>query len=193
MLSYRAMSNPIEHQRCLEAVAEDSDREAFAQIFRHFAPRIKSYLLRGGANETEVDELVQEAMMRVWTRAKGFDPSRASASTWIFTIARNLRIDRIRKMKRVDVDPQDPALVLDEAPSPEQQTSARLRAQNVREALSNLPTEQATILSAMYFQGQSQSQIAETLELPLGTVKSRVRLAMKAVKTSLEPEEEVHP
>ena len=187
------MSTPSEHLRCLEAVAKDSDREAFAQLFRYFGPRIKSYLLRGGASEAEVDELVQEAMIRVWTKAVGFDPSRASAATWIFTIARNLRIDRIRKMKRVDVDPQDPALVLDETLSPERLATARQQSRHLLKALSELPREQSTILSAMYFHGQSQSQIAEALGIPLGTVKSRVRLAMKAIKASLGPREEVHP
>ena len=173
------------HASLLLTVSKTGDRNAFSILYEHYAPRVKSYLLRGGATLSEVEELVQEVMFRIWKRASSYNPSRASVSTWVFTIARNLRIDRIRKMKHVDVDPSDPALVAAKAPSPEMKTRQRERIQAVREELSSLPKPQAEILAAMYYQGTSQSQLASEMDLPLGTVKSRVRLATKAMRSSL--------
>jgi RNA polymerase sigma-70 factor (ECF subfamily) len=142
--------------------------------------------MRGGTSVSEAEELAQEVMLRVWNRAHSYDPRRAAVSTWIFTIARNLRIDRIRKMKRVDVDPQDPAMVASDAPSPERGSQLRERSRAVRAELQSLPQAQAEILSAMYYQGRSQAELAAELGLALGTVKSRVRLATQTLRGCLD-------
>jgi len=186
MLSSLKMVEAPSHSSQLLAVAQTGDRAAFADLYAHFAPRLKSYLMRGGTSVSEAEELAQEVMLRVWNRAHSYDPRRAAVSTWIFTIARNLRIDRIRKMKRVDVDPEDPAMVASDAPSPESDSQLRERIRAVRAELQALPPAQAEILNAMYYQGHSQVELAAELGLALGTVKSRVRLATQTLRGGLD-------
>lgn len=170
----------------IEAVATDHDREAFAALFDHFAPRLKAFFMRAGANPSMSEELVQESMLVVWRRATLFDRSKASASTWIYTIARNKRIDRLRRERRPEYDPNDPALV----PAPETGADSTVEATQwscrVRDAMGALPAEQRRVLDLHYFEDKSQSTIAEELTLPLGTVKSRLRLALKRLRSALE-------
>jgi RNA polymerase sigma factor (sigma-70 family) len=163
-------------------IAHNRDRRAFEILFGHFAPRIKGYLMRHGAASVAAEDLAQETMLAVWRKAQLFDPSRASASTWIFTVARNLRIDSIRREKRPDFDPNDPAFVPgEEAPADAQMMrdddDSRLRA-----ALGKLPPEQAEIVQLSFFADKPHSAIAAELGLPLGTVKSRLRLAMARIR-----------
>ena len=170
----------------IERIARVADREAFAELFRRFAPRIKSYLKRLGCETGQAEELTQETMVMVWRRAAMFDRHRASASTWLFTIARNKRIDALRRERRPEIDPTDPALVPDPAPSAEEPLLLRQRTGRLAAALAELPREQAELIQMAYFDEHSQSAIAEARRLPLGTVKSRLRLALSRLRRSLE-------
>lgn len=170
----------------IERIARVADREAFAELFRRFAPRIKSYLRRLGCETGQAEELTQETMVMVWRRATMFDRRRASAATWLFTIARNKRIDALRHERRPEIDPTDPALVPGPAPSAEEPLLLRQRAGKLAAALAELPREQADLVRLAYFDDRSQSAIAEERRLPLGTVKSRLRLALARLRRSLE-------
>lgn len=177
--------SPKELADLLERIAQHQDRAAFAELFAAFAPRVKGFLVRALRDTTVADELTQEVMVRVWRRAPSFDRSRGSASAWIFTIARNARIDHARR-KRPDIDPSDATLVPDAAPRADELTGQLRRAGRVREALQELPEEQAQILVSAYFEGRSLREIAEGQGVPLGTVKSRVRLAMGRLRQALD-------
>lgn len=168
----------------LGAVARQ-DRSAFAHLFRHFAPRVKSYMLRLGSDESQAEELAQEALAMVWRKAAQYDADRAAASTWIFTIARNLRIDAFRRTNRPELDPDDPALVPDPPPQGDAVVAQKQTAELVRAALATLPEEQRQVLHMSFFDEKTHSEIAAALDLPLGTVKSRIRLAFGRVKASI--------
>ncbi len=171
----------------LRAVAERHDREAFGRIFAFYAPRVKAYLRRLGAEDAVAEDLTQEAMLSVWRRAQQFDPRRAAVSTWIFTIARNKRIDALRRDRRPDYDPEDPAIVepVDDAPRGDQVAETEQIKLVVQRAIDGLPTEQAQLLRIFYFEEKPHSAIAEELGLPLGTVKSRLRLALSKLRVTL--------
>ena len=174
----------------LEAVARERDRQAYAELFRHFAPLLKSFALSspGMSSNALAEELVQEVMLKIWNRASTFDSAKASATTWIYTLARNCRIDLLRKKYRVreevDVDElwdlgTDEDLLEDEV------YQKRIEV-DVRESLGGLPAEQRQIITKVYMEGKSHSEVAEELGLPLGTVKSRVPLAMSKLKVMLD-------
>lgn len=163
--------------RCIEAVALNRDREAFARLFDHFAPRLKAYLLRAGATPGAAEDFAQEAMLVVWRKASLFDARRAGASTWIFTIARNLRIDAIRREKLAQREP-DPSELPDDPLRPDQIYGERADGDRIRSALGNLSREQFRIVELSYFHDKPHSEIARELGVPLGTVKSRLRLAL---------------
>lgn len=165
-------------------VAEVRDRKAFETLFAHFAPRVKAYLLRLGAGSAVAEDLAQEAMLSVWRKASLFDPSRASAATWIFTIARNLRIDALRRERRPDFDPNDPALVPDDGPGGDALLMREDEEARIRDALAQLPPEQAEVVRLSFFADKPHSAIAMELGLPLGTVKSRLRLAMARIRVT---------
>lgn len=169
----------------LLAVGRDHDRAAFAHLFGHFAPRLKAYLRRQGCDPTGAEELAQEVMLLVWRRAETYDPAQASASTWIFTIARNRRIDALRREQRPEIDPNDPALVPDPTEAADQRVASRETAGRLRAALKDLPPEQADLLRLAYFEDKPHSVIATERGLPLGTVKSRLRLAMERLRRAL--------
>ncbi|MFL0800557.1 MAG: sigma-70 family RNA polymerase sigma factor [Agarilytica sp.] len=165
------------------------DESAFAEVFAHFAPLIKGFCqsnktyLGGDAAE----ELVQEVMIKVWQKASNFDPTRASASTWIYTIARNTRIDYLRKHAKHDVNssPVETEDIWDES-SDNQPFVFMKRSREEKEVaqlLEALPAEQIRCIEKVYMEGKSQSEIAEELDLPLGTVKSRVRLGLKKLQS----------
>ncbi len=177
----------------IERVARSGDREAFARLFRRFAPRVKSYLRRLGCDPGQAEELAQETMVMVWRRAASFDRGRAGASTWLFTIARNKRIDALRRERRPELDPDDPALVPDPVPSAETPLLARDRGRRLATALAGLPPEQAELIRLAYFDDQSQSEIAAGRQLPLGTVKSRLRLALARLRRALDDGAEDRP
>ena len=178
--------SPAEMTALLATVGAKRDRAAIEVLFVHFAPRVKSYLLRFGASAALADDLAQEAMLTIWRKAEMFDPAKASASTWIFTIARNLRIDAIRRERRPEFDPNDPALVPDEEVPPDTQMVRDSEDARVRDALTGLSAEQAQVVQMSFFAEKPHSQIAKELGLPLGTVKSRLRLAMARIKAALD-------
>ncbi|MBX7249907.1 MAG: sigma-70 family RNA polymerase sigma factor [Caulobacteraceae bacterium] len=163
------------------AVATRGDRDAFALLFEHFAPRVKSYMLRLGAPPETAEELAQECLLTVWRKATLFDPARAGASTWIFAIARNLRIDAVRRQRRprFEDDPTD-----EPAPEPPADAIAFAAERDVRlrEAMRELPPDQAEVIRRSFFQDKAHSEIARELSLPLGTVKSRLRLALARLR-----------
>lgn len=175
-----------EHMSALvKAVALRQDRQAFSQLFQHYAPRVKSYLLRQGADDGQAEEVVQETMLAVWRKAGLFDAAKASAGTWIFTIARNLRIDLIRKARRPEFAADDPAFVPDAEEAPDASMQAGQRREKVRDALKDLPDEQATVVRLSFFEDKPHGEIAQQLSVPLGTVKSRLRLAMRRIRAVL--------
>jgi len=167
------------------AIARDRDRAAFVALYEHYAPRLKSYLLRLNAADA-AEEMAQEAMLMVWRKAAQFDPQRASASTWIFTIARNLYIDRKRKERRPEIDPSDPMLVSDGDPAADTALAMRQSEHLVRAALATLPPEQAQVIELSFFSDKAHAAIAAELKLPLGTVKSRLRLALARLRAGLD-------
>ncbi len=170
----------------LVAVGERRDRAAFAVIFRYFAPRVKSYLLGIGGGGSKVDECVQETFAAVWSKAHMFDPARASASTWIFRIARNQRIDAFRRERRPEFDPDDPAFTPAKEVDGEEAFTARERTELVSEAMAELSEEQREVLRLSFFEDISHDAIARRLDVPIGTVKSRIRLAYGHLRARLE-------
>ena len=164
-------------------VSTSQDRSAFKQLFNHFAPRIKSFLMKAGADPTMAEECSQEAMATVWNKAKLFDPARASASTWIFTIARNKRIDAIRKIRR----PEPDELTWPDGMEDAQEDALELKQQSeiLADAIQNLPEKQRQLVEKAFFKELSHSEIALETGLPLGTIKSRIRLALERLRHAM--------
>ena len=182
----RSLENQVDFGGLLAAVAATRDRAAFAKLFDHFAPRVKSFMLRKGASAELAEDLVQETMIAVWTKASQYSAERGAASTWVFTIARNLRIDRLRRESSaffIDLEGFD-------APSEESASDDNLnRSQeddHVSRALAQIPAEQRELLILSYVEDVPQVMIAQRLKLPLGTVKSRMRLAYRRMRKLLE-------
>lgn len=180
-----AGQGPAQLSALLLAVAQHQDRAAFRALFVHFAPRLKSYLVRLGTSAGLAEDIVQETMLILWRKALLFDPSRAAVSTWVFTIARNLRIDAARRERHPELDPNDPALVPDAPDAPDAGLDHAQYDLRLREALVRLPREQREIVELSFFADKPHGVIASELGLPLGTVKSRLRLAMGRLRTSL--------
>lgn len=176
-----------EWSECLVAIASSGDRAAFTRLFRHFAPLIKGFALAGSRLSANLaDELVQEVMIKVWQKSAAYDPARAAASTWIYTIARNSRTDLFRRLQKFDT----PLAAEDVAPDsgseePFEQVQQRRNGQRVRELMATLPVDQAQILAKVYMEGKSHAETAAELDLPLGTVKSRVRLALQKLQIQM--------
>ncbi len=181
----RAASDPTRLNAAMAAVALARDRAAFQLLFDHFAPRVKGYLMRLGVGNAAAEDLAQEAMLLVWRKAALFDPAKASASTWIFTIARNLRIDAIRKERRPELDPTDPALQPESERPADVSIDWSQAEDRLRTALASLPREQSQIIVLSFLAEKPHSLIASELGLPLGTVKSRIRLAMARLRVAL--------
>jgi len=181
------LPTPVELIRLIDAVAHAQDRKAFAQLFAYFAPRVKGFLIRTGLAESVAEEVTQEVMIAVWRKASYFDPSRAGASTWVFTIARNQRIDRLRRSRSRTADHLlDLSDEPDTPPSGEDIVIMAEREEEVRKALATLSNEQATIVKLSFFSEAPHAEIARELGIPLGTVKSRVRLALNRLRTLLD-------
>ena len=175
-----------EYGRLIEAVAATRDRDAFARPFEHFAPRLKAYLMRAGAPPGAAEDFAQDAMLTVWRKADLFDPRRASAATWIFTIARNRRLDALRRESRPLPVPEM-SLAPEEPEQPDAQLSEAEEAARLNAAMTDLSPEQLEVLRLAFFQGDAHSEIARKLNLPLGTVKSRIRKAMIKLRIALQP------
>ncbi|MDX1733882.1 MAG: sigma-70 family RNA polymerase sigma factor [Halioglobus sp.] len=177
-----------EWSECLTLIAKNQDRAAFTRLFRHFAPLMKAFALSGSTlSANHADELVQEVMLKVWQKAGAFNPDKAAASTWIYTIARNCRTDMYRRLQKFDTplsaDDVTENLESEEAFMVLHQRRSRER---IRELMNELPGDQAHILAKVYMEGKSHSEVAGELDIPLGTVKSRVRLALQKLQLQIE-------
>src|SRR6056297_2900122 len=165
---------------CMIAVRDAQDEAAFARLFGHFAPRVKAFLMRSGADATLAEECAQETMVTLWHKAHLFDPGRASVATWVFTIARNRRIDALRKARRPE--PED----LPWGPEPDRPQEDALQLQQeteqLAEALAQLPAAQRELVEHAYYGDLTHSEIAAQTGLPLGTIKSRIRLALEKLR-----------
>lgn len=170
------------------AIASRQDRKAFAVLFDFFAPRIKGFMLRSGASEGRAEELAQETMLAVWRKAALYDPAGAGAAAWIFTIARNLRIDAHRHEHRGGLETSDVDLEfqIDESPQPDSHVAAAQSEERVRSALAKLPADQMRVVELSFFEERAHAEIAWMLAIPLGTVKSRLRLAMNRLRFLLD-------
>ena len=164
-------------------VRDDQDRAAFAALFRHFAPRVKAFLMKSGADATTAEECAQDVMATLWQKAHLFDPARASVATWVFTIARNRRIDALRKARRPE--PEE----LPWGPEPEPDQAEVMEAQQDTErlgtALAQLPEKQRALIERAFYGDLSHSEIAAETGLPLGTIKSRIRLALERLRQQM--------
>jgi RNA polymerase sigma-70 factor (ECF subfamily) len=172
----------------LVQVAAKQDRTAYAELFGYYAPRVKSYLMRLGADSGQAEEIAQDVMVAVWRKASLFDRNQASVSTWIFRIARNRRIDVFRRTRRPDLDPEETMILPAGVEAPEARMEAMETEARVREAMKDLPEEQLYLLKLAFYEGLSHREIAEKLDVPLGTVKSRIRLAFAKMKSRLGDE-----
>lgn len=161
-------------------VKDHQDRQAFAELFRHFAPRVKAFLLKSGAEMTLAEECAQEVMATLWTKAHLFDPSRANVSTWVFTIARNKKIDALRRQRRPE--PEDLAWGPEAEPDQADVMSIREESDQLAKAVAELPEKQRELIERAYFGDLSHSEIADETGLPLGTIKSRIRLALEKLR-----------
>ncbi|MEL6965173.1 MAG: sigma-70 family RNA polymerase sigma factor [Pseudomonadota bacterium] len=170
----------------LEAIASRQDRSAFASLFDYFAPRIKGFIRRRGAEAAQAEDLAQDVMLTVWKRAGLYKREHGSVSTWIFTIARNRHIDVIRRERRPDIDPEDLTLTAIEAPAGETVVAQEETASKLRAAIDALPPDQIEVLKKNFFEDKPHSEIAAELGLPLGTVKSRVRLALAKLRQTTQ-------
>lgn len=171
----------------LSLIARDRSEEAFRQLFERYAGRVRAYMIRKGADPATAEELAQETLLTVWRKAGLYSSEKGSLSTWIFTIARNLRIDRLRK----EVAWQELSdTIVETLPSedmaPDDAASDRQREKRVQAVLQSLSPEQRQVVELAYIEGLSHSDIAVRLSLPLGTVKSRMRLAYQKVRTALK-------
>jgi len=168
---------------CLERIRDNKDQKAFVDLFQHFAPRVKAFLMRGGTDAAMADETAQEVMATVWQKAHLFDPARASAATWIFTIARNRKIDAIRKQRRPE--PEDLTWGPEAEPDQDDVIALQQESAKLTEAIKTLPDKQRVLIEQAYYGDLSHSEIAEQTGLPLGTIKSRIRLALERLRHSM--------
>jgi RNA polymerase sigma factor (sigma-70 family) len=171
--------------KLIVAVASRQDREAFGLLFDHFAPRINAFFLRSGMEPATADDVTQVVMLKLWRRADLFDPEKSSPATWLFQIARNARVDHLRR-QRNEAPLGDEALSLpDLTPPPDSLLDSAQWEERVRAALATLPAEQLAIIQLAYFDGLTHRDIARQTGLPLGTVKARIRLALARLRRSL--------
>ncbi|WP_407940907.1 sigma-70 family RNA polymerase sigma factor [Mesobaculum littorinae] len=167
----------------MERIRTARDRAAFARVFRHFAPRVKGFLIRSGASEAQAEDCMQEVMATLWQKAHLFDPARASLATWIFTIARNRRIDALRKERRPE--PEDLAWGPEAEPDQADVVAFQQEARGLAAAIAALPDAQRSLIERAYYGELSHSQIAVETGLPLGTIKSRIRLALDRLRHAM--------
>jgi RNA polymerase sigma-70 factor (ECF subfamily) len=168
----------------IRRIRNEQDQSAFAELFRHFAPRVKSFLLKSGASITLAEECTQEVMAAVWQKSHLFDPARASVATWIFTIARNRKIDMLRKSRHPE--PEDLTWGPEAEPDQEDVLSLQQETERLGEAMAQLPEKQRELVEKAYFGDLSHSEIAAQTGLPLGTIKSRIRLALERLRHEMK-------
>jgi RNA polymerase sigma factor (sigma-70 family) len=182
------MLTATDYVTLVAAVAERRDREAFARLFDHFGPRVNAYLVRLGVDRAAAEEMTQDVMVTLWRKADLFDPAKSSLATWLYRVARNRRIDALRRDRLDFHDPAEYGLDIPDESIADVGTMMDVQAREglVRTAMSGLPEEQLGLVRLAFFEGLSHSQIAERTGLPLGTVKSRLRLAFTRLRRALE-------
>lgn len=165
------------------AVRDRRDRAAFGTLFGHFAPRLKSYLMKSGASAPKAEDCVQDVMATVWHKAAQFDPERAAVSTWVYTIARNRMIDILRRERR----PEPEAMAWEEDSEPDQADvyAAAEESRILSAALAELPEKQRNLIQRAFYGDLTHSEIAQETGLPLGTIKSRIRLALDRLRAKM--------
>jgi RNA polymerase sigma-70 factor (ECF subfamily) len=177
----------------LTIVGQTQDRQAFARVFEHYAPLVKGFCLsKPVPNQPPnlAEELVQETMFKVWTKAPYFNPTKAAASTWVYTIARNSRIDYLRRANKIKADiSADDLWAVSEEPEPYTYLEQDKTSITVNEAITHLPEEQSDVVRQIFMEGRSHSEVSAATGIPLGTVKSRSRLAMKRLRNILQKPE----
>ena len=171
---------------CLKSIGKSQDRQAFSIVFKYFAPRLKSFLIKAGSTESQAEEVIQEVMIAVWTKAATYDNNKSSVSTWVYTIARNKRIDKIRKERRHYLSESDEGLEIPVASTQENEIFSEQLSSSLKKYMSNLPEEQSKLLKLSYFYNKTHADISEELRIPLGTVKSRIRLALTKMRHLVE-------
>ena len=170
----------------INLIATRKDKSAFSNLFKLVGPRIKGYLMKLGSNDIVAEDLLQEVMLTVWRKSETFDRDKAAVSTWLFTIARNKRIDMLRKEIRPQLDPNDPMLTPNQEDSADNIYGSKQESIKITDAIKMLPEEQSKLIKMTYYEDKSHSIIAKELKMPLGTVKSRIRLASTRLKKLLE-------
>jgi RNA polymerase sigma-70 factor (ECF subfamily) len=171
---------------CVELIGKNQDKLAFNSIFRHFAPRLKSFLVKAGSTDSQAEEVIQEVMIAVWTKSSTYDSNKSSVSTWIYTIARNKRIDKIRKEKRHYLSESDEGLEIPVDSTQEKEIFSAQVSNSLKKYMSNLPEEQSKLRKLSYFYNKTHADISTELKIPLGTVKSRIRLALTKMRHLVE-------
>jgi RNA polymerase sigma-70 factor (ECF subfamily) len=181
----RPAENSQEMIACMALIANQRDRAAFMQVYGYFAPRVKSFLVGRGLNQSTADDVLQEAMLAVWQKAHSYDPAKAAVSTWIFTVARYKYIDRLRRDGRQRTESDEPDLRASDTPVSEDDVLQEQRKDAIQAAIAGLPEDQQTVIFLSFIKGLAHSEIAEQLGLPLGTVKSRIRRAFGRLREEL--------
>ena len=170
----------------LAKVAESQDIGSFKKIFDYFSPRLKSFLMRSGADEAIAEEIIQETMTIIWTKADYYDPKMASPSTWIYTIARNKKIDILRKSRKAILEDIDTAVLPPVESKADENIEHDQKFEMITQYLDDLPEDQLNLLKMNFFEEKSHGEISEITKIPLGTVKSRIRLALEKIRGKLE-------
>jgi len=174
----------------MKQIADHQDKSSFKMIFDYFGPRLKSFLMSSGAEESVAEEVVQETMCVVWTKADYYDPKMASPSTWIYTIARNKKIDILRKSRKAVLENIDTAILPPIIPRLEEDIEHDQKFEVINRYLDELPKEQLALLKMNFIEEKSHGEIAEITKIPLGTIKSRIRLAMEKIRERIEKDKE---
>jgi len=169
---------------CVTAIAKDEDQASFALLFRHFAPRVKAFLIKSGADESLAEECMQDVMATIWQKAHLYDASRASVATWIFTIARNRKIDLLRRYARPE--PEELPWGPEREPDQEDVMALQQETDRLADAIRQLPDKQRTLIERAYYGDLTHSEIAAETGLPLGTIKSRIRLALESLRHAMK-------
>ncbi|MBK6466124.1 MAG: sigma-70 family RNA polymerase sigma factor [Rhodobacter sp.] len=190
-MSLETGSQETDWAALLLAVRDRADRAAFAALFQHFAPRVKGFLMKSGTPAAVAEDCAQDVMATLWQKAHLFDPAKASVATWVFTIARNRRIDVLRKSRRVEPEDLDWGLggdVPDETANQVEIYEAEEEARDLGQALKALPAAQRALIERAYWGDRSHGELAAETGLPLGTIKSRIRLALERLRREMARE-----
>lgn len=166
---------------------KSGDKAAFEEAYDRYSPTLYGIVLNIIHDEQQAQDILQDAFVKVWKKIHAFDPSKGRFFTWLLNLTRNTAIDAYRKKQR---NPADKIQVLDHNVNigKGHQTQQNVDAIGLEKVLHQLPDEQQTVIEYLYFKGYTQKETAEALEIPLGTVKSRIRIAVRALRTILNVE-----